>query len=80
MAKQTKMWWESSVDAGQLSMRLKGLLVAVASVAVPALALAGVEAPQEGVDHVIEALVTLAQAAGVVYGIGVGIYGYLRKK
>lgn len=75
-----KKWWESSVDAGKLAMRIKGALVAGTSVVLPALLLFGVQIDQEGANTLIEAISEAVQAVGTLVGIGISVYGYIRRK
>jgi len=75
-----KKWWHSSVDAGKLSMRVKGALTAFVPVIVLAAQLKGWDIAQEGIMAVVDTIVYAVGAIGSLVGVGISIYGYIRRK
>jgi len=79
MSEQRK-WWESSVDAGKISMRLRGSLIALVPVIVFVAQMAGIDLPEEGVLAIVDAIVNAVASVALLYGIILSVYGYFRRK
>ena len=75
-----KKWWESSVDAGKMSMRLRGALVALVPIILFIAQSSGLEIGQDGVMYMIDIVVNLFSAVALAWGVVTSIMGHMRRK
>lgn len=77
---EEKKWWESSVDAGKLALRIRGVLVAIIPLIILTAQLSGVQVEEQGLQAVVDAIVNMVLAIGVAVGITMSIIGHIRRK
>lgn len=77
---KNKKWWESSVDQGEVSMRIKGVLISLLPLLVLADNLFQFNIGEENLKELVDALVSLVTSLTLVAGVATTIHGHIRRK